>query len=57
MPFMDEPPGATVSTMASGLYGRAIRDLRKITLHMLDDEPKWRTPGTELSTGYQKIWR
>ena len=22
MPFMDEPPGATVSTMASGLYGK-----------------------------------
>jgi hydrogenase small subunit len=46
-----------VSTMASGLYGKAIRGLRKITLHTLDDEPKWRTPGTELSTGYQKIWR
>src|ERR1700722_5319422 len=57
MPFMDEPPGASVSTKASGLYGRAIRGLRKITLHTLDDEPKWRTPGTELSTGYQKIWR
>jgi len=57
MPFMDEPPGARVSTMASGLYGNAIRGLRKITLHTLDDEPKWRTPGNELSTGYKKIWR
>ncbi len=29
MPFMDEPPGARVSTMASGVYGGAIRGLRK----------------------------
>jgi hydrogenase small subunit len=57
MPFMDEPPGARVSTLASGLYGGAIRGLRKITAHTLDDEPKWRTPGKELSTGYKEIWR
>jgi hydrogenase small subunit len=57
MPFMDEPPGARVSTMASGIYGGAIRGLRKITAHTLDDEPKWRTPGSDLSTGYKKIWR
>ena len=25
MPFMDEPPGARVSTIASGVYGRLIR--------------------------------
>jgi hydrogenase small subunit len=43
--------------MASGLYGKAVRGLRKITLHTLDDEPRWRTPGSELSTGYTKIWR
>jgi hydrogenase small subunit len=54
---MDEPPGARVSTLASGLYGGAIRGLRKITAHTLDDEPKWRTPGSELSTGYKEIWR
>ena len=45
MPFMDEPPGARVSTMASGLYGGAIRGLRKITAKTVDEEPKWRTPG------------
>ena len=28
MPFMDEPPGARVSTRASGLYGSAVRRLR-----------------------------
>ena len=55
---MDEPPGARVSTLASGLYGGAIRGLRKITAHTLDDEPKWRpTPGSQLSTGYKEIWR
>jgi hydrogenase small subunit len=57
MPFMDEPPGARVSTMASGLYGNAIRGLRKITMHTLDDEPKWRTPNGALTTGYKKSWR
>ena len=57
MPFMDEPPGARVSTMASGLYGGAIRGLRKITAKTLDEEPKWRTPGRELLTGYKGTWR
>jgi Ni,Fe-hydrogenase I small subunit len=28
MPFMDKPPGATVSTTASGMYGTVIRSLR-----------------------------
>jgi len=31
--------------------------LRRITAHTLDDEPKWRTRGSTLNTGYQKIWR
>ncbi len=31
MPFMDEPPGALVSTAASGLYGSMIRSLRNVT--------------------------
>jgi hydrogenase small subunit len=43
--------------MASGLYGSAVRGLRRITRHTLDDEPKWRTPGTELLTGYKETWR
>jgi hydrogenase small subunit len=53
MPFMDEPPGARVSTMASGVYGGAIRGLRKITWHTLEEEPKWRVKGKELLTGYK----
>jgi hydrogenase small subunit len=56
MPFMDEPPGATVSTAASGLYGGVIRGLRGITTRTLNKEPKWRHRGKELTTGYQKIW-
>ncbi|MCU1468661.1 MAG: ubiquinone oxidoreductase, 20 kDa subunit [Actinomycetia bacterium] len=53
MPFMDEPPGARISTIASGAYGSVIRGLRKITLKTVDEEPKWRTPGRQLLTGYK----
>ena len=49
MPFMDEPPGASVSTMASGLYGAMVRGLRRITLKTVDDEPKWRARATRCS--------
>ncbi|WP_018637290.1 NADH-quinone oxidoreductase subunit B family protein [Parafrankia elaeagni] len=42
MPFMDEPPGAHVSTLASGVYGAVIRRLRAITAHKADIEPRWR---------------
>ncbi len=57
MPFMDEPPGSRVSTAASGLYGNLIRGLRTITMNTVDQEPKWRHRGDELTTGYQKTWR
>ena len=57
MPFMDEPPGARVSTMASGVYGSAIRGLRRITAKTIDEEPKWRTSGSKLLTGYKSEWR
>ncbi|HEY2589006.1 MAG TPA: hypothetical protein VGI81_24895 [Tepidisphaeraceae bacterium] len=52
MPFMDEPPGGSVSSLASGVYGRIIRTLRRITNHTVNKETKWRHPGTELTTGY-----
>ncbi|MBO2451288.1 hydrogenase expression protein HypE [Actinomadura barringtoniae] len=42
MPFMDEPAGAKVSTLASGLYGDLIRTLRGITQRAVDSEPEWR---------------
>jgi hydrogenase small subunit len=53
MPFMDEPPGATISTMASSLYGGIIRTLRDITQATMDQEPKWRHSRAELTTGYR----
>jgi hydrogenase small subunit len=53
MPFMDEPPGARVSTTAVGLYGNAIRSLRAITNQTANKEPKWRHTGEALTTGYQ----
>src|SRR6476620_2377169 len=31
MPFMDEPPGARLSTVLSGSYGKMIRALREVT--------------------------
>jgi hydrogenase small subunit len=52
MPFMDEPPGGSVSSVAVGFYGRIIRNLRKITNSTVNKEPKWRHPGNQLTTGY-----
>lgn len=56
MPFMDEPPGATISTRAIAPYGNLIRSLRAITKHTADKEPKWRAPTTTLRTGYRPPW-
>ena len=53
MPFMDEPPGATLSSTTIGIYGRIIRALRGLTNDTVNKEPKWRHPGRELTTGYQ----
>ena len=52
MPFMDEPPGARLSTAASSLYGRAIIALRTMTNKTVNKEPSWRHPRAELTTGY-----
>ncbi len=48
MPFMDEPPGAKMSTAAVLMYGRTVRALRNFTKSSLDREPSWRQPGTQL---------
>jgi hydrogenase small subunit len=56
MPFMDEPPGAHVSSAMSGVYGSLVRRLRTVTVRTLDHEPKWRHKGTKLTTGYQRAW-
>ena len=56
MPFMDEPPGATLSSAASKLYGGFIRSLREMTLSTVDKEGKWHRRGSTLSTGYKPVW-
>jgi hydrogenase small subunit len=56
MPFMDEPPGGHFSTGVIGLYGTAVRSLRRITTRTVDKEPKWRHPGKELTTGATRTW-
>ena len=52
MPFMDEPPGGSISSMAVGRVRPVIRNLRRITNHTINQEPKWRHPGSRLTTGY-----
>ncbi|MBV8719282.1 MAG: hydrogenase expression protein HypE [Chloroflexi bacterium] len=39
VPFMDEPPGARMSTSAVGVYGRTVRSLRQFTLNSMNREP------------------
>jgi hydrogenase small subunit len=56
MPFMDAPPGSRVSSTGSKIYGGVMKRLRKITENKADREPKWRTKGRELTTGYQANW-
>jgi hydrogenase small subunit len=56
MPFMDEPPGSRVSTTGSKAYGGVIRRLRSITAQTVDKEPRWRSRGMSLTTGYRPPW-
>jgi hydrogenase small subunit len=53
MPFMEEPPGAKMSSAAVLMYGRTVRALRNFTKSSLDKEPTWRRPGDTLASGYQ----
>jgi hydrogenase small subunit len=53
MPFMDEPPGATLSGSLIAIYGRAIRALRGFTNTTVNKEPHWRHARPELTTGYR----
>ena len=54
MPFMDEPPGAQMSTAAVELYGRTVGALRRFTLDSLDREPGFRRRSDEL-TGDERL--
>lgn len=56
MPFMNEPPGAMVSSTLSSIYGALIRPLRRYTQNKLNKEPDWRKPGPQLRTGYHSRW-
>ncbi len=56
MPFMDEPPGGTVSSTLVATYGRLIRSLREITNLSLNREPRWHHNGPALTTGYDPRW-
>src|ERR671926_103452 len=40
MPFMDQPPGARVSSNTIQIYGRVIRSLRGLTNDTVNKEPK-----------------
>ncbi|MGH9474344.1 MAG: hydrogenase expression protein HypE [Terriglobales bacterium] len=57
MPFMDEPPGSTISESSVAVYGRSIRALRAISNRVTNAEPKWRHRGTELTTGYEPVYQ
>lgn len=43
MPFMNEPPGAKLSSSAISVYGRSIRALRAFTRATMNKEPIWRS--------------
>ena len=53
MPFMEEPPGAKMSSTAVVMYGRTVRALRQFTQQQLNVEPAWRHARPELTTGYR----
>jgi hydrogenase small subunit len=40
VPFLDEPPGARMSTEAVNTYGKTVRSLRQFTLHSMNREPQ-----------------
>jgi len=50
MCFMDEPPGARMSTSAVLMYGRTVRALRAFTKASLEKEPPWRNPRAPLAS-------
>lgn len=57
MPFMDAPPGGSLSSMLIKPYGAFIRRARAITNTNANKETKWRHKGSELTTGFNPRWR
>lgn len=50
MPFLDEPPGAKLSSTAVTVYGRTVRALRRFTQSSMNTEPEWRRRGSASQT-------
>jgi hydrogenase small subunit len=57
MPFMDEPPGASLSSTLNKPYGAMIRRMRAFTNRTVNREPKWHHNGPALTSGYNPRWR
>src|SRR5689334_2637116 len=57
MPFMDEPPGGTLSSMLLKPYGVFVRTLRGFTNRSINREPRWHHNRTQLTSGYDPRWQ
>ena len=57
MPFMDEPPGASLSSKLIAPYGKLIRRLRGMTNRTVNKEPSWHHNGPALTSGYDPYYR
>ncbi|MCO5992974.1 NADH-quinone oxidoreductase subunit B family protein [Actinoallomurus rhizosphaericola] len=57
MPFMDEPPGGSLSSALAKPYGMFVRRMRGFTNQTLNTEPKWHHNRPELTSGYNPRWR
>ncbi|MER5296033.1 hydrogenase expression protein HypE [Streptomyces pharetrae] len=57
MPFMDEPPGGSFSSLMVKPYGAFIRRMRGITNAVVNREPKWHHNKPVLTSGYDPYWR
>jgi hydrogenase small subunit len=57
MPFMDMPPGGSLSSMLGKPYGAFVRRMRGITNATVNKEPKWRHNRDALTTGYDPRYR
>jgi hydrogenase small subunit len=56
MPFMDRPPGASVSSNVVRPYGAIMRALRGFTNRSVNKEPRWHHNKDALTSGYDPRW-
>ena len=57
MPFMDAPPGSSLSSTLIRPYGAFIRRMRGITNATANREPRWHHNREALTSGYDPRWR